>query len=62
MCFEDDDESVLSSGVSSERPHFLHDEITVNTSVQLGSTAHLHCRVTGLKDQSVSCTHIILQS
>ncbi|XP_042219418.1 uncharacterized protein LOC121864463 [Homarus americanus] len=37
-----------------EQPHFLHDRLTLNVSVQLASTAYLHCQVTGLKDQSVS--------
>ncbi|XP_050720149.1 cell adhesion molecule 4-like isoform X2 [Eriocheir sinensis] len=35
-------------------PHFLHDLLSHNVSVQLGSTAHLHCRVAGINDQSVS--------
>ncbi|XP_045615861.1 lachesin [Procambarus clarkii] len=37
-----------------EGPHFLHDRLNLNVSVQLASTAYLHCRIAGLKDQSVS--------
>lgn len=35
-------------------PRFLHDHLSVNVSVQLGSTAHLHCPIAGLTHQSVS--------
>ncbi|KAK8379193.1 hypothetical protein O3P69_019205 [Scylla paramamosain] len=35
-------------------PRFLHDHLSVNVSVQLGSTAHLHCCIAGIRDQSVS--------
>ncbi|KAK8392593.1 hypothetical protein O3P69_014775 [Scylla paramamosain] len=39
---------------AEEQPHFLHDQLTLNVSVQLGSTAHLHCRLAGITEQSVS--------
>ncbi|XP_076045685.1 lachesin-like [Oratosquilla oratoria] len=41
-------------GVGEDRPRFLHKELETNVSVQLGGTARLHCKVTGLRDQSVS--------
>lgn len=37
-----------------QQPHFLHQQRAMNLSVQLGSTAYLHCRVADLHDQSVS--------
>ncbi|KAG0713086.1 hypothetical protein GWK47_017007 [Chionoecetes opilio] len=39
---------------AEQQPRFLHDQLTLNVSVQLGSTAHLHCRLAGITDQSVS--------
>ncbi|XP_050694201.1 junctional adhesion molecule B-like isoform X2 [Eriocheir sinensis] len=35
-------------------PRFLHPGTPANVSVQLGTTAHLHCKIAGLRDQSVS--------
>ncbi|XP_071514157.1 lachesin-like [Panulirus ornatus] len=60
VCFEDEDETERNPGGETgyhrpgDAPYFLHDRLTVNVSVQLGSTAHLHCRIAGLRDQSVS--------
>ncbi|XP_037778858.1 lachesin-like [Penaeus monodon] len=61
VCFEEDEVKDYVGGSGGgpggggqDQPRFLHDELTVNVSVQLGSTAHLHCRITGLRDQSVS--------
>ncbi|XP_053649306.2 lachesin-like isoform X1 [Cherax quadricarinatus] len=58
VCFEYDDERSETQKEDSlkvyhNQPHFLHD-LTTNVSIQLGSTAHLHCRIRGLRDQSVS--------
>ncbi|CAL4087789.1 unnamed protein product, partial [Meganyctiphanes norvegica] len=39
---------------SADGPVLLHGLTKLNMSVQLGSTAYLHCHVTGLKDQQVS--------
>ena len=52
VCLEER-EGEEGSGLE-QQPHFLHDHLTLNVSVQLGSTAHLHCRLAGITDQSVS--------
>nr|XP_053641287.1 uncharacterized protein LOC128694937 [Cherax quadricarinatus] len=49
------DDDADGGGVKhQEGPYFLHERLNLNVSVQLGSTAYLHCRIAGLKDQSVS--------
>ncbi|XP_050720358.1 junctional adhesion molecule B-like [Eriocheir sinensis] len=52
VCLEEG-EGEAGSGVEVE-PRFLHEQLSLNVSVQLGSTAYLHCRVEGINDQSVS--------
>ncbi|XP_071538628.1 lachesin-like [Panulirus ornatus] len=58
VCLEEEDDvregRVGAEDGDQDSPYFLHKQLTLNVSVQLGSTAYLHCRIASLKDQSVS--------
>lgn len=61
VCLEEEEGGDGAEEGPQDSPHFLHNQLTLNVSVQLGSTAYLQCRIAGLRDQSVSCVTVASQ-